>query len=55
MCGISVVFNQGESNPDSPTLFLDKLQRSLELIRHRGPDDTGIYISPDNQVGQQRP
>ncbi|KAJ6594362.1 putative asparagine synthase [Mycena capillaripes] len=51
MCGISVVYNPSGNKPDSPTSLLDELQRSLELIRHRGPDDSGIYISPDNQVG----
>ncbi|KAJ7693429.1 putative asparagine synthase [Mycena rosella] len=47
MCGISVVCGQ----PDSSTHFADTLPRSLELIRHRGPDDTGVYISPDGRVG----
>ncbi|KAJ6494963.1 putative asparagine synthase [Mycena vulgaris] len=47
MCGISVVCGC----PDSPTHFVDALHRSLELIKHRGPDDTGIYTSPDGRVG----
>ncbi|KAJ7497728.1 putative asparagine synthase [Mycena latifolia] len=47
MCGISVVCGQS----DSATHFADTLPQSLELIRHRGPDDTGIYISPDGRVG----
>ncbi|KAJ7121253.1 putative asparagine synthase [Mycena crocata] len=49
MCGISCVCNHPGSQPDSSNLTND-LRRSLELIRHRGPDDTGIYISPDNRV-----
>ncbi|KAJ7680738.1 putative asparagine synthase [Mycena polygramma] len=51
MCGISVVSNPPGSEPDCRNSLLDELQRSLESIRHRGPDDTGIYISPDNKVG----
>jgi asparagine synthase (glutamine-hydrolysing) len=27
------------------------LDRMVELIRHRGPDDNGVYISPSHQVG----
>ncbi|KAJ7130605.1 putative asparagine synthase [Mycena epipterygia] len=51
MCGISVVCNQASSAPRPPNSVVDDLQRSLELIRHRGPDDTGTYISPDGRVG----
>ncbi|KAJ7141354.1 putative asparagine synthase [Mycena epipterygia] len=51
MCGISVVCNPAGSAPHSPTSVEDDLRRSLEFIRHRGPDDTGTYISPDCRVG----
>ncbi|KAJ7726323.1 putative asparagine synthase [Mycena maculata] len=47
MCGISVVCNNHLGAPQS----VDELQKSLELIRHRGPDDTGIYVSPDGRIG----
>lgn len=49
MCGISVVV----CNQEHSVASLSELEQSLELIRHRGPDDSGIYISPDNQVGEQ--
>ncbi|KAJ7451788.1 putative asparagine synthase [Mycena galericulata] len=50
MCGISVVCHQAGRQLDSGT-WVGDLQRSLELIRHRGPDATGIYISPEGHVG----
>src|SRR5579884_3172458 len=33
--------------------FTDKalLERMTSIISHRGPDDAGIYIAPDAQVG----
>ncbi|KAJ7045941.1 putative asparagine synthase [Mycena alexandri] len=50
MCGITVVCSEVGSKPGSSASLSAELEQSLELIRHRGPDDTGIYISPDAQV-----
>lgn len=37
---------------DCKRLELEKeLDASLELIKHRGPDSRGHWISPDNRVG----
>src|SRR2546422_10009882 len=27
------------------------LHTTIELVRHRGPDDSGIWLSPDGRVG----
>ncbi|KAJ7187756.1 putative asparagine synthase [Mycena filopes] len=50
MCGISAVCNEFSNAPGPPAVLLAELEESLDLIRHRGPDDTGIYISPDTRV-----
>ncbi len=48
MCGIVGIFNYG----GSPTLICeDTLKVMTAEIAHRGPDDDGIYISPDCTVG----
>lgn len=46
MCGIAGYLNFGDS-PTSPTL----LQGMTEYIHHRGPDDAGVYRTPDMRVG----
>lgn len=46
MCGIAGCWNQSETSPP-PTEGL--LRSMLGQIRHRGPDEFGIYL--DNQVG----
>ena len=43
MCGITGVINIGNSEPVSPR----KLQLANDTLRHRGPDDEGIYVEPD--------
>lgn len=30
----------------------DQLEKSLEIIKHRGPDDRGYWISDDCRVGK---
>ncbi|KKZ62743.1 asparagine synthase (glutamine-hydrolyzing) [[Emmonsia] crescens] len=61
MCGItaSIALPQGSihgnahSSPEAATneSLTYKLQASLEKINHRGPDESGIWISPDGSVG----
>jgi len=47
MCGITGVFHYGSSRPVSePTL-----RRMTDSMTHRGPDDAGIYITPDRSIG----
>ncbi len=48
MCGIAGIFNYSHSSPD---ITEDLLVRMSTIIRHRGPDDDGTYISKDNTVG----
>ena len=48
MCGIAGVFNYSQS----PHLLSESiLQHMTRVIAHRGPDDEGIYISPDHMLG----
>ena len=48
MCGIVGVFNYG-----SPALRLDgdTILRMRDTMAHRGPDDAGVYVSPDGRLG----
>jgi len=48
MCGICGVINYSR-NPEN--LNPDLLLRMRDTLIHRGPDDAGIYISQDKQVG----
>ena len=44
MCGISLIFTKrADVRPRIATMNA--------LLRHRGPDDTGVWISPDGEVG----
>ncbi len=47
MCGIVGVYNYG-----NPGLSLDAetLVRMRETMAHRGPDDAGVYVSPDGRL-----
>ncbi|MCS6988468.1 MAG: asparagine synthase (glutamine-hydrolyzing) [Chloroherpetonaceae bacterium] len=48
MCGIAGVFNYSRS----PNLVSeDILKRMTRVIAHRGPDDDGIYINPEQTLG----
>lgn len=46
MCGIA-----GKVVLDSHPVHPGAIERMCEAIRHRGPDDSGVYISPDGRVG----
>lgn len=48
MCGICGVINYS-GNPEN--LNSELLLRMRDTLTHRGPDDAGIYISQDKQVG----
>ncbi len=48
MCGILGVFNYaGSKSLVSPEI----IERMTDEIHHRGPDDGGVYISPDQRLG----
>lgn len=48
MCGIVGIFNYG----GSPALISEETLKAMTAeIAHRGPDDDGIYISPDRTLG----
>ncbi len=47
MCGICGILKFPVSEPVSPRL----LERMSALMIHRGPNDSGSYISPDGRVG----
>ncbi|KAF9641106.1 hypothetical protein BFW01_g465 [Lasiodiplodia theobromae] len=58
MCGItaSVALSSGCSNghDDDGTatrVLTEQLQKSLDVISHRGPDDSGMWLSPDGRIG----
>ncbi|MCB2227315.1 MAG: asparagine synthase (glutamine-hydrolyzing) [Desulfarculaceae bacterium] len=48
MCGIAGVFGQTAKKPEAMT---ESLERTLYVLRHRGPDATGIYLSPNSKAG----
>ena len=48
MCGIAgILLRPGANFPD----LQERLQRMATIMQHRGPDDEGIYVSPDGRVG----
>lgn len=47
MCGIVGIFNrQPNQSLDEATLI-----KARDLITYRGPDDAGVYVSPDQRIG----
>ncbi|CAK5281272.1 unnamed protein product [Mycena citricolor] len=55
MCGISVVCDHATGCPSTRarncSTLEQELRESLELIRHRGPDDTGVFVTQNSRVG----
>ena len=51
MCGIAGIYNLSR-NTNFPVE--NGVKRMLALIRHRGPDESGIYISGDIAIGNVR-
>jgi len=48
MCGIAgIILNPNRSLPD----MQHRLQAMCDAMAHRGPDDSGLYLSPDERVG----
>ncbi|KAL2833871.1 hypothetical protein BDW59DRAFT_138237 [Aspergillus cavernicola] len=52
MCGITSVLTLGKT-PKHPERgqIEEEIHNSLEIVKHRGPDASGKWISPDNLVG----
>ena len=48
MCGICGVYSFGQS---SPPVDEGRIRAMRDLMAHRGPDDAGVYLSPDRRVG----
>jgi asparagine synthase (glutamine-hydrolysing) len=48
MCGIAgIILNPNQTLPDMQR----RLQAMCDAMAHRGPDDSGLYLSPDARVG----
>ncbi len=50
MCGIAGILNLGTSHP----IERSSLERMIDMLRHRGPDGTGIHLSPDVGLAHSR-
>lgn len=50
MCGLVGILNGGNGGPVSQ----DLLARMIAVIRHRGPDETGMYLDPHVGLGHAR-
>ncbi|KAJ7151764.1 putative asparagine synthase [Mycena crocata] len=51
MCGLTAVFHPDGVTRPSADEVEHQLHASLEIIKHRGPDSRGTYVSPDARVG----
>ncbi|MDY6903887.1 MAG: asparagine synthase (glutamine-hydrolyzing) [Thermodesulfobacteriota bacterium] len=51
MCGISGILN---INVQSIRLSEDIIRGMISILRHRGPDETGLYVDPDIHLGHSR-
>lgn len=51
MCGIAGIYNYLSDSEQSPELNVKKM---LSVIRHRGPDETGLYIGANVAIGSVR-
>ncbi len=51
MCGIAGIFHR--SDPDKPVLE-ESLVNMLSVIRHRGPDESGVYLHRNIGLGSVR-
>ena len=50
MCGICGSFGYANQEPISP----ETLAGMLRVIRHRGPDDEGVYVDGELALGMRR-
>src|SRR5262245_34880442 len=50
MCGIAGIFHSDFGTPADPA----QLQRMVAVLRHRGPDDEGLYVNGAVALGARR-
>ena len=63
MCGISAIIALADPPQDGHRLRGDEkevvltreMEDSLQLIKHRGPDFSGIWVSTDQRIGMTSP
>lgn len=48
MCGIVGIFDYGSQSPAPDPALLTRMR---DAMQHRGPDDQGLYFSPDGRLG----
>lgn len=48
MCGICGVYKYGQASQGFDEALLIRMS---DTIKHRGPDDSGTFLSPDRRVG----
>ena len=51
MCGIAGIYNYASPDKSIPE---DYIKRMLSVIRHRGPDESGIYLADNIAIGNVR-
>lgn len=52
MCGIAGFSLSPQTQTSNSSLFWsDALNRSIEILEHRGPDDSGIFFNEENSIG----
>ncbi|KAK2780607.1 hypothetical protein FQN52_002138 [Onygenales sp. PD_12] len=44
-------YTNGDTREDAVKSLASQLQASVNKISHRGPDETGVWVSPDGSVG----
>ena len=58
MCGLSAIVGLADGGQDGHVVqgqnqdsLTREMEDSLQLIKHRGPDSRGIWVSPDQRIG----
>src|SRR5215510_13835242 len=55
MCGIAgFAESAAVRSPFTPDASRDLIHRMCEVIRHRGPDDEGVFVEPGVALGMRR-
>lgn len=52
MCGLTAILSFRNQPDSSPAITSKEIDDSLEIVKHRGPDARGQWISPDGRVGK---
>src|SRR5688500_11132992 len=50
MCGITGIYHYGSDRPVDPA----RLMAMTDLLAHRGPDDSGVYVAGNLGLGHRR-